>query len=111
MLGIVRNPFQKHQADATTAEPAAETGADGFKAPSEQLKMLKVPDLIIPVIIDGQVTRRVTISLRLVAPNTVKRSLLIADLPKFQSVMLEDLLAYFQDYFSHADMVDVEAIR
>ncbi len=111
MLGVVRNPFQKHPAEAATAQPAAETGADGFKAPSSQLQMVKVPDIIVPVIMDGEVTRRVTISMRMVAPDTVKRPLLIAGLPKFQNTMLEDLISYFQDYFAHADVVDVEAVR
>lgn len=112
MLGIVRNPFQ-HKAP-TAAEEAAntpETGPNGLKIPTEQLILVKVPDLIVPVIIGDTLGRRVSLSVRIVARSNPDRKHIQDGMSEFQNALLQDLVPYFQDYYQHHDTIDIEALR
>lgn len=115
MLGIVPNPFNPKVAEApmTAAEKAAAELAakTKFKPPLAGLVLVKMDDMVIPVIINGQVQRRVLMIARLVGTAGPDEALIKADMNRFQDAVLRDLVPYFQTYFITNNMVDITAIK
>src|ERR1700761_3984939 len=68
MLGIVPNPFAPPKPVLSAAEQAAAAldKKSKFDAPLAAFTLVKLDDMIIPVIVDGQVRRRVFVTARLV---------------------------------------------
>lgn len=110
MLGIVRNPFLKPGADAVATAAAEADKANAFKGPTEALTLVKMSDLIVPVIVNGQVSRRIFINLR-IQSRPADKARVQNELPRFQNEVIKDLVPYFQTYFERHDMIDVEAVR
>ena len=104
MMGIIPNPFNPDaNADAADAAPKR-------NVPTVALTLLKIEDMIVPVIIDGNVRRRIYISVRLdVAPD--RQALVKARISEFQHAMINDLVPYFQKYFVDHNLIDVEILK
>ena len=113
MLGIVRNPFMKPPPMDAVAAAAAEADAKAtaYKGPTEALTWVKPPDMVIPVIANGAVTRRIYINMRVVANTAADKARLQAELARFESNVLQDMFPYFQTYFEKHDMIDVVEIK
>src|SRR5438552_3131717 len=69
MLGIVKNPFAPPQAAMSASEKAAaEADKKKFQAPLTNYTLIKFhDDLIIPVLIDGKLKKRVYLTGRVMA--------------------------------------------
>ncbi|MGE3477448.1 MAG: hypothetical protein AB7H70_16725 [Rhodospirillaceae bacterium] len=115
MMGIIPNPFNPTPqsgpmsgADKAAAELAAK---NKFQPPSAGLDLVKLDDMIVPVILDGQVDRRVFIIARLKvnAPGNV--TTVESKLRPFQSAVLSDLIPFFQKYYVSHDAVDVIVVK
>ncbi len=110
MLGIVPNPFNPKVAEKplTAAEKAAAElkEKNKFKPPLAAFPLVKMEDLVVPVIIDGKAQRRVMLIARLVATTPADEALVKANLNRFQDTVIKDLVPYFQNYFLTHDIVD-----
>src|SRR5690349_21504825 len=87
MMGIIPNPFNPAPVGPvlTGAEKAAaELSAKKFQPPPAALDLVKLDDMIIPVIIDGRVNRRVFIIARLVVNAPANQTPVEARLKKYQ---------------------------
>lgn len=115
MLGIVPNPFKPKipERQLTAAEKAAAEldKKNKFVPPTAGLVLVKMDDLVVPVIINGRAERRVLLIARIVAKAKEDEKLVKANLPKFQDEVIQDLVPYFQTYFVKHDMLDVPAIK
>jgi len=114
MLGIVPNPFNpKIEVPMTAAEKAAAEleERNKFKPPSAAYVLVKMDDMVVPVIIDGQVQRRVLLIARLMAGAASDKDFVEANMNRFQDAVLNDLVPYFQSYFTTRDMVDAVAVK
>jgi flagellar basal body-associated protein FliL len=113
MLGVVRNPFQQattSAAEKAAAEADAKAKESAFNAPLEALPMVRMADMIVPVIVDGGVQRRIYVNLRLVTRPDA-RDRVLAGLSKYENALLHDLVPYFQDYFRRNDKIDLPAVK
>jgi hypothetical protein len=115
MLGIVPNPFNPKvpERPLTAAEKAAAEleKKNKFVPPLAAFVLVKMDDMVIPVIIDGKAERRVLLIARIMATGTEDKKFVEASLTKFQDEMINDLVPYFQIYFQKHDMLDVVAIK
>jgi hypothetical protein len=114
MLGIVPNPFNpKIEVSMTAAERAAAEleERNKFKPPRAAYVLVKMDDMVVPVIIDGQVQRRVLLIARLMASAASDKDIVAANMNRFQDAVLNDLVPYFQNYFTTHDMVDAAAVK
>jgi hypothetical protein len=114
MMGIIPNPFNPTpQGPALTeAEKAAgELAARKFKPPAAALDLIKVDDMIVPVIIDGQVNRRVFIIARLKVNAPANVTTVESKLRVYQDAALSDLVPFFQKYYATNTAVDAEIVK
>ncbi len=115
MLGIVPNPFNPPMPEKplSAAEKAAMELSEKtkFKPPPAAYTLIKMDDMVIPVIINGQAQRRVLLIGRIIATNKEDEKLVKADLVKFQDGVIRGLVPYFQNYFTNHDMLDVVEIK
>jgi hypothetical protein len=114
MLGIVPNPFNpKIEKELTAAEKAAMEAEkkNQFKPPQRAFVLVKMDDMVVPVIINGQSTRRVFLIARLMAASAADEALIKTNMNRFQDTVLKDFMPYFQDYFLTRDMLDIPAIK
>ncbi len=115
MMGIIPNPFNPtaqsgpmSDAEKAAAELAAKKK---FQPPTAQLDLVKLDDMIIPVILDGQVNRRVFIIARLRVNAPANVTAVEAKLRPFQSAVLSDLIPFFQKYYVSHDAVDAIMVK
>ena len=98
MMGIVPNPFTPKAAEVpmTAAEKAAADLAlkNKFKPPLAAYVLLKMDDMVIPVIINGQVQRRVLLIARVKATAAPDEAIIKADMNRLQDAALRDLVPY-----------------
>ncbi|MBY0509632.1 MAG: hypothetical protein K2P94_05715 [Rhodospirillaceae bacterium] len=115
MLGIVPNPFNPKVPERvlTAAEKAAAEmeKKNKFVPPQAEFKLVKMADMVVPVIIDGKAERRVMLIARLVAASNEDKKIVEAGMPRFQDEMLKDLVPHFQTYFLKHDMIDILDIK
>jgi flagellar basal body-associated protein FliL len=112
MLGIVPNPFAPPQKEMTAAEKAAaEADKKKFQPPLSAFKFVKPDDLIIPVIINGQVKKRVYITVRLMASVPSAEGAIQAKVSAFQNAVLADLIPFFQVYFLDHQTIDLQLLK
>ncbi len=115
MLGIVPNPFSPKipEKPLTAAEKAAQELAarNKFKPPLAAFVQIKIDDMVIPVIMNGQSDRRVMIISRIIANQASDKAYIQANVSRFQDAVIHDLVPYFQNYFLNNDMVDVPEIK
>ncbi len=115
MLGIVPNPFNPKlpEIPMTAAEKAAAELSlkNKFKPPIAAYVLVKMDDMVIPVIINGRVERRVLLIARLKAATAPDEALIKADMSRYTDSVLRDLVPYFQNYFITNSMLDITAIK
>jgi hypothetical protein len=115
MLGIVPNPFNPETPERplTAAEKAAAEleRKNKFVPPQAEYKLVKMDDMVVPVIIDGKAERRVMLIARLMANTNEDKKVVEAGLTRFQDQILNDLVPYFQVYFVKHDMIDILEIK
>ena len=115
MLGIVPNPFVPKVVEKpmSAADKAAMelSRKNKFKAPEAALNLVKMDDMVIPVIMDGRTERRVLLIARIVATGGADETFVEANMNRFQDAVLSDLVPYFQTYFSKSDLVDAGEIK
>ena len=114
MLGVIPNPFNPTPIGAgmTEAERAAAgLAARKFQPPKSQLDLVKLDDMIVPVIMDGRVNRRVFIIARLVVDEPANVTAVEAGLRVYQDQVLRDLVPFFQKYFLDRDTVSAEVVK
>lgn len=114
MMGIIPNPFNPtpvHGALTGAEKAAAELSAKKFQPPATGLDMVKLDDMIIPVIIDGQVNRRVFIIARLVVSAPANQTPVEDRLRLYQDAVLRDLVPFFQKYYLDHDAVGAELVK
>jgi flagellar basal body-associated protein FliL len=112
MLGIVPNPFATPQKEMSASEKAA-AAADKkkFQPPLSAYKFVKPDDLIIPVIINGQVKKRVYVTVRLMAASPSFEAAIKAKVGSFQNEVIGDLVPFFQVYFLDHETIDLTLLK
>lgn len=113
MLGIVKNPFAPAQAEMTAAEKAAaEADKKKFQPPLTNYTLIKFThDLIIPVLMDGQVKKRVYLTGRIVAATPAAKANIEGGMNKFLNAVIGDLMPFFQTYFLTHTTVDLVLLK
>jgi flagellar basal body-associated protein FliL len=114
MMGVIPNPLNPTpQGPALTGaeKAAAELAAKKFQPPVAALDLVKLDDMIIPVIIDGQVNRRVFIIARLVVNQAANVTAVEEKLRVYQDQVLRDLVPFFQKYFVDHDTVSADVVK
>jgi len=112
MLGIVPNPFNPKTVALSAAEAAAaEATKSKFQPPAAAYALTKVPDLIIPVIANGRVERRVFITFRVMAAQKSQEKDIKDSLDHFRGVVIGDFVPFFQSYYEHHDALDLPLIK
>jgi hypothetical protein len=115
MLGIVPNPFNPTlpERPLTAAEKAAAEleEKNKFKPPTAAFPLVRMDDMVIPVIINGQSQRRVFLIGRLMATTAPDEAYIEAHMSRFQNALIKDLVPYFQAYFLERDMLDIIAVK
>jgi hypothetical protein len=96
-----------------SASEKAASAVDGkrFQPPLNGYALVPLDDLIVPVIINGQVTRRVYISARIVAARRDLQDAVKNRLSEYQDKVIADLVPFFQDYFLDHNMLDLAVIK
>ncbi len=112
MLGIVPNPFSPPEVYLTDAEKAAlAVTKTKFKPPMAAYVLVKMPDMTVPVIIDGQVRRRVFLTVRLMASGAGDKAALEEGVQRYQNAVIGDLFPFFQTYYLKNDVLDLQLIK
>ena len=115
MLGIVPNPFNPKlpEKPMTAAEKAAADlkEKNKFKAPESAYKLVKMDDMVIPVIIDGRVQKKVIIVARVLAINGDDEKFVQAGLKRLGDRVLSDLVPFLQTYYTRHDDIDAQLIK
>ena len=112
MLGIVPNPFNPKPVEMSAAEAAAaEASKHKFQPPTAAYSLVKVPDMIIPVIMNGRVERRVFITCRLMSTAKEHEKDIKDNLKHFQGEVVTDFVPFFQTYYAKHDSLDLALIK
>ncbi len=113
MLGIVPNPFGAPKPATMTASDKAASAEDHkrFQPPLSAPALVKFEDLIVPVIINGQVTRRVYITARIVATRRDLTDAVEAKTTAYRDAVIADLVPFFQNYYLDHDTLDLNVIK
>jgi len=114
MLKVLPNPFNPVvQGDSAAAEAAkkAEAALKPFKPPSEAMTFVELRDMIIPVVIDAEVKRRVYISVRLHVVKDQKDAV-ESQIVRYENAVIDMFVPYFQKYFAGKnDLLDLVEIK
>ncbi len=114
MMGVIPNPFNPtaQGGPLTDAEKAAqELEAKKFQGPTAAFNLIKLDDMIIPVIIDGRVTRRVFVIARLMVDQPSNESTVEGKVRLYQDAVMSDLVPFFQKYFLDHDAVSAVVVK
>ncbi len=112
MMGVIPNPFNPDsQGFFSDADKAAAEMENKFKPPTSAPQLVKMTDMIIPVIVDGRLVRKVYITVRLVVVEAQHRTLVEETLAQYQNILLKELIPYFQTHFNNRDVIDLLAIK
>lgn len=114
MMGLIPNPFNPTSfgAPLTDAERAAqELAAARFKPPRAAFNLIKLDDMIIPVILDGRLERRVFVIARLRVDRAANESAVQAQLRVYQDAVLKDLVPFLQLYYADHDAIDAVTVK
>lgn len=97
-MDIVPNPFASSEEDMAEDTPGEDSGEPAF-VPPERAKMLyPLEDLVIPVIIDGRVIKRVYITGRIEIAQG-NRPAVENGIPRLESELNQRLILHFQEHF------------
>ena len=115
VMGLIPNPFNPapYGAALTEAEKAAAelTAKKKFQPPTTGFDLVKLDEMFVPVIMEGQVTRRVFIIARLRVDKPVNVTGVEAKLRLYQDAVLRDFIPFFQKYYLSADSVDAVIVK
>lgn len=113
MLGIVKNPFAPPQVEMSAAEKAADAAdKKKFQPPPTNYTLIKFThDLIIPVLIDGEVKKRVYLTGRIVASSAGSKAAIEGGMNRFLNDVIGDLVPFFQTYFQTHENVDLKLLK
>ena len=114
MLGVIPNPFNPKipmsGEEAAAAAKKAEMAAKAFEAPTAVIPFVNMRDLVIPVLVQGQIKTRVYFSVRLwVAPG--QADAVEALEPKYEDAVLAEFVPYFSEFFVKNDMLNLVDIK
>jgi len=116
MLGVVRNPFKppppaKLDAVAQAAADAdAKAKANAFQMPTAALPIVKVGDILVPVITVDGAQRQVFVTCRLVT-DAPSKARVTAEVSRYIDAVLSDLIPYFQVYYRTHDLIDLGILK
>jgi len=110
LLEIIPNPFAGTEEEMANGEGAGASGSSGFVPPEEEAVLLILEDLIIPVIINGRVIKRIYITARL-AVDPLNERTVQNGLYRLENELNEKLIAYFQRHFSNNRRLDPPGIK
>jgi hypothetical protein len=115
MLGIVPNPFTPKipEKPMTAAERAAAElkQKNQFKPPAAAYKLVKMDDMVVPVIIDGSVRKKVVIVARVVTVTGDDEKFVQAGMKRLSDRVLSDLVPFLQTYYTKTDSIDAQLIK
>ena len=111
MLGIVPNPFNPKVALSAAEQAAAEASKHKFQPPTAAFSLVKVPDMIIPVIMNGRADRRVFITCRLMSTAKEHEKDIKDNVKHFQGEVVTDFVPFFQMYYAKHDSLDLSVIK
>ena len=112
MLGIIPNPFAPEgraffsQADRPTSDIN-----ERYEPHSRPLHLVEVSDMDMPVIMNGELVLRVSISIRLIAASSADRQIVKDNLPRYQDILMHAFIPYFQTHFYNHDFIDIRGIK
>ena len=113
MLGIIPNPFSPAKQGTSAAVEAAkkaEAAAKVFEAPEAVIPFVDLRDMIVPVVVNGQIKTRVYISVRLwIAPG--QKDPIEAEISRYEDAVIAEFIPYFSAFFERKDMLDLEDIK
>jgi len=110
VLEIIPNPFAGTDEEIVNTEGAGAAGNSGFIPPEEEAVLLILEDLIIPVIINGRVIKRIYITARLAVDPANERTVQNG-LYRLENELNEKLVAYFQRHFTANRRLDPPGIK
>ena len=113
VLAFVPNPFVESHDEMAEGKDGAGAGSSGKPAyvPPDRAPMLyPLEDLVILVIIDARVIKRVYITARMVIAQG-GRPAVENGLPRIESAIRERLLVYFQNHFAKHRQPDPRGIK
>ena len=107
---IIPNPFAEDEAEIAEGSEAEGGGKPAFVPPDRAPILYPLEDLVIPVIVDARVIKRVYITARMqiVFGN---RSAVEKGLSRMENALNENLIVYFQDHFSKQRRADPRGIK
>jgi hypothetical protein len=112
MMGVVPNPFNPEGGGFFSGgSDTADGKKSNFKPPTTALQQVKVADMVVPVIINGRLVRTISITARLVVSKASNKTLVEDNLPRFQSILVRELVPYFQTHFRTNDVVDPTDVK
>ena len=112
MLGIVPDPFNPKTVAMSAAEhAAAEASKSKFQPPAAVFSLVKVPDMIIPVIVNGRVERRVFITCRVMSSAKEHEKEIKESVKHFQGEVITDFVPFLQTYYAQHDALDLILIK
>lgn len=112
MMGVVPNPFNPESSGLFSGSgDGADEMASDFVPPRAALQLVKVNDMVVPVIMNGRLVRRVSLTVRLVVNDASNKTLVEDNLPLFQNRLVKELIPYFQVHFRNNDVVDISDIK
>ena len=111
-MGVVPNPFSSEGGGLFSLGGGTDDGMkSNFKPPTSALQLVKVGDMIVPVIMNGRLVRRVSVTVRLVVDEAGNKSLVEDNLPHYQDILVRELVPYFQTYFRNNDVVNLADVK
>jgi len=112
MMGVVPNPFTPEGGGMFSDSGDASDGTkSNFVPPSSPPQLVKVDDMVVPVIVNGRLVRRVSLTVRLVVNEAGNKTLVQDNLPHYQDILVQELVPYFQVHFRNEDVVDIRDIK
>ena len=112
MLGIIHNPFGPTPAESAAMEAAkrAEANIKPYKEPTEAMTLIKMRDMIIPVVSSEGVERRVYLSFRLSIVKSEKGAI-EKTISRYENAVIDEFIPYFQKYFASNTVLDLDEIK
>lgn len=113
MLGIVKNPFAPPQAEMSASEKAAaEADKKKFQAPLTNYTLVKFShDLIIPVLMGGEVKKRVYLTGRIVGASAASKAAIEGGMNRYLNAVIGDLVPFCQTYFQSHETMDLKLLK
>lgn len=112
-MDIVPNPFapaEDEMAEGGSGDGSGEGGKPAFVPPERAAMLYPLEDLVIPVIIDGRVIKRVYITGRIEIAQG-NRPAVENGIPRLESELNQRLIVYFQRHFAKNRRPDPRGIK